>query len=112
MPEKLTWEYGDKEDQIIIRKPKGKLTMQEIVDFMNQREQLFDFGEGALCVIAWRMSSETYSGWEMHGEQAGDAVDLFVLQDSSTCFCGKTLFPQYCPECGTNLIQRKEERKV
>ena len=105
---KLTWEYGDKDDQIIIRKSKGKLTVDEIVEFMNKWEQLQDFGEGTLCVIAWRMKSDTYSGWDMYEEKPGDAVDLFVLQDSSTCFCGKTLFPQYCPECGTNLIQEKE----
>ena len=106
---KLTWEYGDKDDQIIIRKSKGKLTVQEIMDFMSQREQILDFGEGALCVIAWRMKEDTYSGWDMYTENPGDAVDLFVLQDSSTCFCGKTLFPQYCPECGTKLLQEKEE---
>ena len=102
---RLSWEYGDKDDQIVIRKPKGKLSVQEIREFMNEREQLRDFGEGALCVIAWRSSSETYSGWDMHCEPQGDAVVLFVLQDSSTCFCGKVLYPQYCPECGRKLTE-------
>lgn len=105
---RLSWEYGDKEDQIVIRKPKGKLTVQEIQEFMNDRKQLYDFGEGALCVIAWRMKSDNYSGWDLHVEQQGDAVDMFVLQDSSTCFCGKVLYPQYCPECGHHLTEEQQ----
>ncbi|MBR6029196.1 MAG: hypothetical protein IKP40_08890 [Clostridia bacterium] len=102
---RLSWEYGDKDDQIVIRKPKGKLTVQEIREFMNERKQLMDFGEGALCVIAWRSSGESYIGWELFGEPQGDTVDLFVLQDSSTCFCGKVLYPQYCPACGHKLTE-------
>ena len=35
---RLSWEYGDKEDQIVIRKQKGKLTVQEIQEFTNDRK--------------------------------------------------------------------------
>ena len=104
---KLKWEYGDKLDQIIIRKAKGKLTVPEIRSFMNEREQRMDFGEGALCVIAWRIQSDTYTGWEMGFDKPeGDEAELFVLQDESECFCGRILHPQFCPACGYDL--RKE----
>ena len=103
---RLTWEYGDKPDQIIIRKAKGKLTLDDIHAFMNEREQLLAFGEGVLCVIAWRTSADTYSGWET-GKPEGDAADVFVLQDESTCFCGKVLHYQYCPECGCELNKKQ-----
>ena len=34
---RLKWEYGDKPDEILILKPKGKLSVQEIREFMNER---------------------------------------------------------------------------
>lgn len=102
---KLTWEWSElgNGDRIIIRKPKGKLTVDEIVAFLNEREQIYAFGEGALCVIAWRNSSDSYSGWDLSGEQKGDDAEVFVLQDDSQCFCGKVLHLQYCPKCGEPL---------
>ena len=100
---RLKWEYGDKPDEILILKPKGKLSVQEIRQFMNEREQILNFGEGTLCVIAWRMSSDTYTGWELGGKPEGDTQEMFVLGDESECFCGRVLHPQYCPECGYEL---------
>lgn len=100
---KLSWEWGDKDDQIIIRKPKGKLSVEEIAEFMSSHEMIMAFGEGALCVIAFRTKTDYYPGFEME-ELKGDAQDLYVLTDESTCFCGKVLNMQYCPECGHKLI--------
>ena len=45
MAGKLTWQTGDRPDEIVIRKPKGKLNLQEIRKFMNERDQLFDFDQ-------------------------------------------------------------------
>ena len=37
---KLKREYGNKPDEILISKPKGKLSIREIQEFMNEREQI------------------------------------------------------------------------
>ena len=54
-------------------------------------------------MIAWRMSSDTYTGWELGGKPEGDTQEMFVLVDESECFCGRILHPQCCPECGHEL---------
>ena len=100
---KLSWEYTDRNDQIVIRKPKGKLTVEEIVEFLNEREQRYAFGEGTLCVIAWRIKDgDTYQGFDWEKNE-GDSQEVWVLGDEAKCFCGRTLHTQYCPECGHKL---------
>ena len=106
---KLELECGHKTDEWIIRKNKGRLTVAEIMEFMNRRDQLMQFGEGAMCVIVWRTSSDTYSGWDdMLGKAEGDSQSMFVLQDESRCFCGRVLHMQYCPDCGRKLTGGEE----
>ncbi len=100
---KLTWEWGDRDDQIIIRKSKGRLTLDDIVEFTSQPEIINAFGEGVLCVIAWRNRTDTYQGVEY--EQTGDAQAVWMLSDGSKCFCGRELYMQYCPECGHKLTE-------
>ena len=101
---KLTWEWDSTRDNlIVIQKPRGKLTVDEIMEFFDTREAKMAFGEGALCVIAWRIREESYSGWEFD-EPKGDSKEVWVLGDDSQCFCGRILHDQYCPECGTKLF--------
>lgn len=103
---KLTWEWTDRDDQIIIRKPKGKLTVDEVMGFLRERDQMFAFGEGTLCVIAWRLNSDMYQGWEL-GKPEGDSQEVWILGDESRCFCGRVLHTSYCPECGHKLWEDK-----
>ena len=101
---KLTWEWGDHPDEIIVRKSKGRLTLEELHRFFNEREQLLSLGEGNLMLILWRTSSDSYTGWDMGQADEGDSQSIYVLQDGSTCICGKTeLYQQYCPHCGEKL---------
>lgn len=99
----ITWEWGDKQDQIIIRKAKGKLTMDDIWKFLNDREQTMVFGEGALAVIGFRIDSTRDSGWFYEDKAEGDEQEVFILADDSHCFCGELIYPQYCPDCGRKL---------
>ena len=80
-----------------------RMTVEEIVKYLDEREQIYAFCEGALCVIAWRNSTERYSGWDLPGRDEGDSQEVFVLQDDSRCFCGRVLHMQYCPKCGEPL---------
>lgn len=106
MAGKLTWEFvNGHDDEIVIKKKKGKLTVDEIMKFLQQYEQMNRLGEGSLCVIAWRNIADNYNGWDdPDEEQPGDSVIVDVLQDSSRCFCGRVLNVQFCPNCGEKLF--------
>ena len=56
MAAKLTLEWGDGND-LILRKKKGKITFQEVLMFMHEREQLFNF-DGDLMVFQFRVSDQ------------------------------------------------------
>ena len=109
---KITWEWGDHDEQIIVRKEKGKLTLDEIWSFLQEREQLNAFGVNSLAVILFRMREREYPGWD-HEEPEGDAQDIYILSDGSKCICGRTeLWMQYCPDCGRKLIENRKEVTV
>lgn len=101
---KLTWEWGEHPDEIIIRKEKGKLTMDEIWSFLQTPEQMSAFGEESLAVILFRIRQRDAGYWDDDGKDEGDAQSVYILQDGSTCICGrKELTLQYCPHCGGKL---------
>jgi hypothetical protein len=52
---KLAWEWGDHDDEIVVRKKKGKLTLDEVWEFLQERDQLNAFGENSLAVILFRL---------------------------------------------------------
>ena len=111
MAAKLTWEYSDEAGhEITIRKKKGMLTVDEIVRFLHERDQLNVF-DGMLAVICFRVNSERdmfpYNLWD---KPEGDAQDVYMIGDEELCpLCGKhTLFPQYCPACGEKIKVPKE----
>lgn len=99
---KLTWEWSDRPDEIIISKKKGRITVEELYEFFDSRDAVWNFGEGALWVVANRVRDDAYQGWNMEKPE-GDRVSVWVLGDESTCFCGRVLHTSYCPECGHNL---------
>lgn len=108
---KLTWEWTERDDQIIIRKPKGKLTVEEVIDFTHSRDFINAFGEGTLCVIAWRIMEDTYQGFDFDRPE-GDSQEVWVLGDESRCFCGRVLHTSYCPECGTSCGRRELNDRI
>ena len=106
---RLTWEWTDDGHSIVIRKAKGKLTLDEVFAFMQTRE-VRNCLEG--CLLLWAFRSlerdESLDIWQ--GEDEGDTAVLQVVQDGDTCpVCGRhELFPQYCPDCGAPIKLPKE----
>ena len=105
---------ADWEDrELIIRKSYGRLTIQEIMEYMQTREFLNEW-EGTLFTWTFIPRSERYDdyAWEWSPED-GDAWCLSFAQDGDSCpTCGRTnLFPGYCPNCGTPLVQPREVRR-
>ena len=108
MAAKLTWEWGDQANNVIVvHKKKGKITYDELFQFFHEREQLIQF-DGCIVVTAFQISSERDMhpfSYEMLGEPEGDSQEVILIQDDTVCpFCGKNrLYPQYCPECGAKV---------
>ncbi|MBQ1791666.1 MAG: hypothetical protein II008_15935 [Oscillospiraceae bacterium] len=106
MATRLKLEWGDG-DELIITKKKGKITFDEVIRFMHEQEQLFNF-DGELMVFQFRVSEAhdmiDYAE-EVFGEREGDMIVLQRVGDESICpVCGeKRIFPQYCPDCGRKL---------
>lgn len=99
----IGWEEDAHGNSVVtIRKTRGKLTLDEIIDTIQ-------FGEGqkwcARYAILLNCTEDTIGGngmWFGDMEEKGDAVDLYRLDDSDTCpVCNKNLPPfEYCPNCG------------
>jgi len=108
---KLTWEWsGENQTQITIRKPRGKIAMQELIEFMHEPKQLNCF-DGKLAIFMFRINSDADLipfGWE---EPAGDAQDLMVIENETPCpLCNHRMFLQYCPDCGRKLFGKETDK--
>ena len=102
---KLTYDWTDLEKNIItIRKARGKITMQELVEFMHEPKQVNAF-EGKLVIFMFRVNGEAdlYPfGWD---DDPGDTQDMMIIEDETRCpICNQKMFVQYCPECGKKLF--------
>ena len=111
MAAKLTWEWGERSDEIVIRKKRGKITFDELFRFLHEPDQLNAFN-GDLAVIQFMISDQRdmydYST-TLFGEPEGDQLNVIIVTDESSCpCCGKNkLFPAYCPDCGRKLVEPK-----
>lgn len=85
-----------------LTKSRSKITMQDIVDFMHEPEQLQRF-EGALVVTLFRIRDGMDPGWDDE-ESAGDAQAIYIIDDDNPrCpVCGLEKPRQYAPD-GTRL---------
>lgn len=112
---KLTWEWaGENLTDIIIRKDKGKLTLDDIWYFLHRPEQLNVF-DGKIAVIMFTVSSDRDESLSIFEDKdAGDAQLIHFVEDDSQCpICGRNkVFQEYCPECGTKLQQPIQRRSI
>ena len=102
---KLTWEWGNNRNVIIVRKKRGKITQDELIRFMNESGQYNVFG-GALMIQMFRVNGTEYLDDGYLNEDSGDdTAVLYILDDGGVCpVCGALREAiQYCPECGHRL---------
>ena len=101
------WKYPDR-GILSVKKSKGKITLDEIVEFFHEQKQINCF-DGAIVMFMFRVNGDAdlYPyGWE---EKKGDVQDLMILDDENGCpICNGKMFVQYCPECGKKLFGRNE----
>ena len=110
---KLTaeWNYDQegKLNILTLKKKRGKITVEEIGDFLRYSPQGAYQGNWALIIRAGDQTCGV-SGWMDDFEDSGDVVDLYQLEDGEKCpICRKLLPPQYCPECGADLRKERSE---
>lgn len=105
---KITYERGRDDNEIILRKDKGRLTLDEIFKFMHTRDMISQH-EGDLVCWFFRVRSDREPPYmdDWFGDQdKGDSQALYIVGDQDQCpICGavETL---YCPECGWPLVER------
>ena len=100
---KLSWEYADNGTDIYVKKARGKITIQELFDFLHEPKQT-NYFDGCLAVVLFRVNSER--DIPMHYEEPeGDTQLVYMLGDDADCpVCGtKGMAVQYCPDCGRKL---------
>lgn len=98
------WKNTDR-NILTVRKPRGKINLDELVEFFHERRQVLAF-DGKIVMFMFRVNGDAdlYPfGFE---EQKGDVQDLYILEDEEGCpICGQKMFVQYCPECGKKLYE-------
>lgn len=101
----LTWEWNRHGNGILIRRKRGRITVDEIVRFMNEERQYNAFA-GMLWVILGRVKGPEYlyDGYS-DDEDPGDTVEVLLMGDEDLCpVCGELRKAvQYCPDCGRQL---------
>ena len=105
MKSKLTYIFageGYPEDAIFIEKKKGKLTMNEIFNFLHEPEQLRRF-DGDLAMITFRVNSNRQSDI-FDEDDDGDSQLVLMVGEDSPCECGKSHDINKCPKCGASLM--------
>lgn len=103
---KIEWrnEYNRQGKQVLIlEKKRGKLTFQEVQEFLLYEGNGTFNGHYAIYIRATE-SMCGGSGW-LDEEEKGDVIELYLIEDNEDCpICGKvTPIFQYCPECGASL---------
>lgn len=110
---KLSWVWSERDGEIIIHKDKGRLTMDDIFNFLHQPEQLRAF-DGMLAVIMFRVSGDREEPFSLYGidRDEGDDQAVMMVGDYNVCpLCGKNeLYTQYCPDCGAKLWKGRSSR--
>lgn len=103
---KITFERGRQDNEIILRKDKGKITLDEIWKFMHSADMLNQF-EGDLVTWVFRIRRDREPDYMSEFDaDPGDSQALYIVGDQDQCpICGavETL---YCPECGWPLVEK------
>lgn len=99
----MTWICDDRgRPALQITKKRGKLTLDEIEDLLRYESGQRYCGYYAI-ILNCSEATVDGGGLYLEGEQKGDSIDLYQIEDGNTCpVCGKYTPPfEYCPSCGT-----------
>ena len=96
---------------LIVEKGRGKLNFDEVADLLRYDWRLQGHyvmhinATEATCGVDWDPFGET--------ERKGDLWELYRIEEQEKCpVCNKVSpFLQYCPECGTDLIDPTHQNK-
>lgn len=88
---------------LVLKKKRGKITFQEIQEFLLYEGNGSFNGHYAIYMRATE-SMCGGSGW-LDEEEKGDTIELYPIYDNEDCpICGKMTPPfECCPECGARL---------
>lgn len=101
-----TWEADLFDRPVLrVRKKRGKLSLEEIEDFLRYSDSGAYQGD-YVAILRAGESTCGGSGWMDEEEDPGDAADLYRIEPGEKCpVCkNETPYIQYCPECGADLI--------
>lgn len=89
---------------VIIRKKRGKLTLNEIEEILRYEDRQQWNGHYAILLNCSESTLEGNGCLELMDEPAGDEVYLYDFADVENCpVCAAALPPvEYCPTCGTS----------
>lgn len=94
----------------VMRKARGKLSLDEITEFLQLENHGHHQGQYAILINATE-SAMGGSGWGMEETPKGDVVELILLNGEEPCpICTEMLPPDYCPECGATLGKEAKEK--
>lgn len=105
MPSKLTSDYENRDGFYVltIYKKRGKLTLEEIENYLRYENQGRSQGH---YLIHLNCSESTCggSGWMDDEVSPGDSAELYQYNFDDTCpICRKLAPIEYCPACGEHL---------
>lgn len=107
---KLTIEF-DYENGIykgIIKKKRGKLTLDEIEEFLRYENQ-GRYQSHYIIVLNCSESSCGGSGWMDDQDPPGDCAVLYQYNFEEPCpVCAEMTPPEYCPNCGEHLSKQSD----
>lgn len=90
----------------VLRKSRGKLSLDDIGEFLQQEKQGFYQGNYVICLNATE-SAMGGSGW-FEEDSKGDCVEVIRINGEVNCpVCSKMLPPDYCPDCGATLSKKE-----
>ena len=103
---KIRFEYDSEHEGLLLAiRDKGEITMTELLDALREAGYA-----GCVFAITFCVHEDAgYVGWGDYDEPEGETWKLWQVEDGGECpVCGQLAPPQYCPECGKNLLSMTE----
>ncbi len=95
--------YNQGNNVFRLKKTRGKLSLEEITEFLQHEKNGIYQGQYVIVVNATEFTIGG-SGWDDCQPTKGDVAELILLVGEAHCpVCSKLLPPDYCAECGAKI---------